>query len=729
MADEINKRDANAIPVTSAVTDNAAKEVVQLRVDPVTNRLKVDASMSSDIEIGAVEIKDGATDTRAVVGANGLEVNVKTSVLPTGASTETTLSALNAKLVSGTDIGDVTINNAGLGSAVNIQDGGNSITTDNPVLTDGTQKAQINQNVVSDNNNSSTTNIASGAVFTGLASSTLGVAGIQVSLRTDQNCKVYIDQAPTNALVDCPTGASASTNNTTTFTGTNTYFTKNMAKGDTIVFDPLGTNQTRIVDSVTSDTVLTVTVAFTGGALNNKLFRLYPWDLKDEYDYFANSNFGTTIQAVSSFTRVRVQNTSGATTTYFRLQTALCPIVEALPRSLDDHGHLKTAVGHIEDEHGFQVENTPNGEMRTISPVNLVGASFAGSTIDPNYWVVTNTAGGTSLQANGRLDMLTNTTANGQTFVASVRKARYSVGCANRYRSNMRVGDTGTTNNIRKWGVGLVGNYTLTVGSATVVAGDTYSDISGVYYIVLVSGTGTSVVVDASGTPTAGARTYTLISGTGAATLTGSAFAVSNVVTDGFYFQLSGTTFSVVSSIGGTPTPVSTGSFNGQLGTTFVPSTNVTTYEIYYNNQTTWFVIDEVVLHSMTGLLTPLSNSMTLKAFYSNANINDSVTNVGLYARSCGIKRLGTLSNQPISKYQTGTATAVLKYGSGNLHAIVTGSATGSCILYDGFSAVAPVIASLNPTVSGTYNYMGLPFYNGLTAVTSGAILATIIYE
>lgn len=51
----------------------------------------------------------------------------------TGYSTETTLAAINTKLVSGTDIGDVTINNASGSAAVNIQDGGNSITVDGTV--------------------------------------------------------------------------------------------------------------------------------------------------------------------------------------------------------------------------------------------------------------------------------------------------------------------------------------------------------------------------------------------------------------------------------------------------------------------------------------------------------------------------------------------------------------------------------------------------------------------
>ena len=48
-------------------------------------------------------------------------------------ATESTLSTLNSKFVNGTDIGDVTINNAGGASAVNIQDGGNSITVDGSV--------------------------------------------------------------------------------------------------------------------------------------------------------------------------------------------------------------------------------------------------------------------------------------------------------------------------------------------------------------------------------------------------------------------------------------------------------------------------------------------------------------------------------------------------------------------------------------------------------------------
>lgn len=54
----------------------------------------------SDIEIGAVEIKDSATDTRATVGANGLYTEVRASALPTGAATSTKQDTGNTSLAS-----------------------------------------------------------------------------------------------------------------------------------------------------------------------------------------------------------------------------------------------------------------------------------------------------------------------------------------------------------------------------------------------------------------------------------------------------------------------------------------------------------------------------------------------------------------------------------------------------------------------------------------------------
>ena len=59
----------------------------------------------------------------------------------------------------------------------------------------GKLNTSLVQNVVADTNNSSTTNLTAGATFTGTSSSTLGVVGLQWSLKTSENCTVYIDQS------------------------------------------------------------------------------------------------------------------------------------------------------------------------------------------------------------------------------------------------------------------------------------------------------------------------------------------------------------------------------------------------------------------------------------------------------------------------------------------------------------------------------------------------------
>lgn len=77
-----------------------------------------------------------STSTNAPAGTLDVDYILTTAPaggLPAGAATEATLSAINTKLVTGTDIGDVTVNNAAGASAVNIQDGGNSITVDGTV--------------------------------------------------------------------------------------------------------------------------------------------------------------------------------------------------------------------------------------------------------------------------------------------------------------------------------------------------------------------------------------------------------------------------------------------------------------------------------------------------------------------------------------------------------------------------------------------------------------------
>jgi hypothetical protein len=234
----------------------------------------------------------------------------------------------------------------------------------------------IQQEVTADANNSSTTNITGGGTFTGIKTSTLGVAGIQVSLKTNKNCTVYVDQSP---------------------------------DGDN-------------------------------------------WDIQDSYSYYYSElGQGWTIQAINSYTRVRVTNNESTSTGYFRLQTALCPIVEAMPRSLDQYGFLKVSTNRIQDQYGFIAECSPTSTLRTNKVFKLVGAAGSGTQLEPNFWTSSTGNGGNVTEADGSVRIRTNTTASGYSNVQSVRNARYVAGTANYLRIVGQM-DAGVTGNVRRWG-------------------------------------------------------------------------------------------------------------------------------------------------------------------------------------------------------------------------------------------------------------------------------------
>jgi len=493
----------------------------------------------------------------------------------------------------------------------------------------------------------------------------------------------------------------------------------------------LGVNAIQIV--VTSDKNLIIYV--DQGNANNS------FQITDTYNYLTTKQFGITIQAVGAYVRVRAKNTATTGDATATIDTVECPIVEALPRSLDASGNLKVAIQSNEDGYGFEAENTPQGELRAIAPIRLAGVSFEGNTLDTNFWRTILLNGATVTQQNGRLDIQTLTTANGSASLYTSRKARYVTGSANQFRMQGRFGDTGTANNVRRFGAGVGANFTLTISSAAVVAGDVYTDISGVQYTIMITGTVTTANVFATGTPTAGARTYTRVSGTGTASLTGSAFAVANTITDGYYFQLGGAggaIFSVVTAIGGTPSAVDSGSFNGDLGATYEPNVEMQTWEIYYNTKTVWFVINGTILHSVSNVLTPLSNTQTLHAFMSNTNSGGSTSNVGLYSRSLSIRRLGLLETEKTFLYSNTNSTKILKYGAGRLYRVIFGNPELAQIvtLYDGMSTAAPLIATLTNIASGNQHgkvptsiEFNCPFNNGLIMVTSTTEPVTVIYE
>lgn len=240
--------------------------------------------------------------------------------------------------------------------------------------------AQITQNVIADAVNSSTSNINSGATFNGAQATgtrTLGVAAIQVSLKTNQNCTVYVDQSPDNSN----------------------------------------------------------------------------WDITDTFTYYYSLGGASwTVQAVSSYVRVRVKNNGASTATSVRLQTCLCPIVEAVPRALSASGNFKVAVNEFTGYLGSKVEVTPMGDMRVQVPSRLVGTPFAGTTLDTNFWVTTGSTGtGAASQAGGVATLTTGATADSVAILSTVRTGRYVAGNGLYYRSQVRI-PTSTGTCVRRWG-------------------------------------------------------------------------------------------------------------------------------------------------------------------------------------------------------------------------------------------------------------------------------------
>lgn len=96
------KRDENRVPTLLGVSSVDGITPTLAAVNPSNNKLQVEADVTietGDIEIGAVEIKDATTDTRATVGANGLYVDVRTDV-NTLEKTPTTVASAQATVTT-----------------------------------------------------------------------------------------------------------------------------------------------------------------------------------------------------------------------------------------------------------------------------------------------------------------------------------------------------------------------------------------------------------------------------------------------------------------------------------------------------------------------------------------------------------------------------------------------------------------------------------------------------
>lgn len=207
--------------VLSVIRDRLPSALVSGRLDVNVGGGSVTLN-ASDIEIGAVELKNATTDDRAVIQSSapsGAEMGLIVRNIPSG--TQNTSAAQSGTWVlganSGVDIGDVTINNASGASAVNIQDGGNSITVDGTVAAtqSGTWILSANSGIdigdVTINNGSgaSAVNIQDGGNSITVDNAALSVTGggvestaLRVTIANDSTGLLSVDDNGSSLTVD-----------------------------------------------------------------------------------------------------------------------------------------------------------------------------------------------------------------------------------------------------------------------------------------------------------------------------------------------------------------------------------------------------------------------------------------------------------------------------------------------------------------------------------------------
>lgn len=85
--------------------------------------------------------------------------------------------------------------------------------------------------------------------------------------------------------------------------------------------------------------------------------------------------------------------------------------------------------------------------------ISLLSYSFAdGASLDSQWWTTSAVGSGSATQSSGKVTLTTGATSNSTISITSTKDARYAHGTVNAFAVALRLGDTGTTNNTRRWG-------------------------------------------------------------------------------------------------------------------------------------------------------------------------------------------------------------------------------------------------------------------------------------
>ena len=126
----------------------------------------------------------------------------------------------------------------------------------------------------------------------------------------------------------------------------------------------------------------------------------------------------------------------------------------------------------VVDDLAFNARCTPTNELRTVIPTRIAGQVMQGAQVDPNFWTTSAAGTGAAAQSNGLQTLTTGATANSSIRVSSTELARFVGQNENLYSGVVQMGDTGTTNNTRRWGAfnGTDGAYFKLAGMVLSIA-------------------------------------------------------------------------------------------------------------------------------------------------------------------------------------------------------------------------------------------------------------------
>jgi hypothetical protein len=208
---------------------------------------------------------------------------------------------------------------------------------------------------------------------------------------------------------------------------------------------------------------------------------------------------------------------------------------------------------------------------------------------------------------------------------------------------------------------------------------------------------------------------------------------------DGYFFELNGTTFGVGSRKSGVDTVIPYSGWNGPVksGGFWDPATDLTymnQFNLFFGGLSMRWQINGRVAHGIgtKTLTSPLTTVLTLPFRHESINSAGQTSDARIFGRGMSFHRISPMGVAPRYVHTTAAATTVIKAGPGTFRRVVVNNPnllTGTATFYDNTAGSGTVIAIIgNPGSAGHIEY-DLEFSTGLTVVTSSANDLTIIYD